>query len=322
MELESINLNLLVAFVHLFEELNVTRAARRHGVTQSAMSYNLRKLREVFGDPLFVREGRGMCPTPRAEMLVHKLQRGIAELRSAMEAYPSFEPATSDRTFCITSTDYFTSVALPDLARQLLTLAPGVRLRISPYTAEGLRAVEEGSGELLGGSQFHGSSGDLRRRLVYRDPLVCVRAKSADTRPLDLDRYLEFPHIEVGGPYPGFAQTALRRKGLARDVRVTVPSYAGVLAAVVRTGLLATVPLALVVSSPLSSELEVYEPPLPLPDIEASLYWHPRHVDDPGLAWLRGAVMQTGRDVAEQARARYGALLEKLGPALLVVDPG
>lgn len=321
MELESVNLNLLVAFVHLFEELNVTRAARRHGVTQSAMSYNLRKLREIFGDPLFVREGRGMCPTPRAEMLVHKLQRGIEELRSAMAEYPSFEPGTSDRTFHITSTDYFTCVALPELALQLQTLAPRVKLQISQYTAEALRAVEQGAGELLGGSQFHVSSDDLRRRLVYRDPLVCVEAKGTQARTLELERYLELPHLEVVGPYPGFAQTVLRRKGVARDVRVTVPSYAGALAAVVHTGLLATVPLALVVSSPFCDELEIHEPPLPLPDIEASLYWHPRHVDDPALSWFRSIVMRTARHVTEQARDRCGTLLDKLGPGLLSVDP-
>ncbi|MEM6296759.1 MAG: LysR family transcriptional regulator [Myxococcota bacterium] len=320
MELESVNLSLLVAFVHLFEELNVTRAARRQGVTQSAMSYNLRKLREVFGDPLFVREGRGMCPTPRAEALVGKLRRGIEEIQSAM-AQPDFDPTTSQRSLKVTSTDYFTCVALPHLTKTLETSAPRVRLEISPYSAEALRALEEGAGGLLGGSQFHGSSTDLRRRLVYRDPLVCIEAKGSTRQTLTLERYLERRHLEVVGPYPGFASSVLRERGLARDVVVATPSYAGVLATIIQTGLIGTVPLAVVLSSPLGEEVEVHEPPISLPHIEAALYWHPRHIEDAALAWLRRSILQTGQHFSELARQRYGSLLDRLGRGLLTVDP-
>src|SRR5689334_7669819 len=127
MDLRAVNLNLLAAFGALMEEKNVTRAAGRMGVTQSAMSSSLAQLRELFDDPLFHRAAHGIVPTPRAEALFSPVSEGLNAFRKALSP-PRFDPHTSDRTFVLAASDQAELVVLPGLLRALARVAPRVKV--------------------------------------------------------------------------------------------------------------------------------------------------------------------------------------------------
>src|SRR4051812_40055494 len=132
MNIGAVNLNLLVAFDALFEELSVTRAARRAGVTQPAMSNTLSQLRALFGDALFVRHRTGLTPTARAKELAEPIRKGLGLLQGALTGR-GFDPATSQRRFVIATSDYVELVLLPALLRRLRKHAPHVRLQLRPW---------------------------------------------------------------------------------------------------------------------------------------------------------------------------------------------
>jgi DNA-binding transcriptional LysR family regulator len=130
--LSSVNLNLLAALDALLSEGSVTRAARRLGVTQSAMSNSLHRLRDLFGDPLFQRAGRGVVPTARALAIKQRLHDGLALLGSTL-ATEGFDPSRSERTFVLAMSDYVEFVLVPPLLRRLAAEAPGVRVAVVPW---------------------------------------------------------------------------------------------------------------------------------------------------------------------------------------------
>ena len=132
MNINAVNLNLLVAFDALFEELSVTGAARRAGVTQPAMSNTLAQLRALFGDPLFVRHRTGLTPTARAKQLAEPIRGGLRLLQGALSGQ-SFEPSRSTRRFVLAASDYVELVLLPSLLRRVQREAPGVRLQLKPW---------------------------------------------------------------------------------------------------------------------------------------------------------------------------------------------
>ena len=141
MRLDHFDLNLLVAFDALLAERNVTRAARRLNVTQSAMSASLRRLREAFGDPILLQHGKTMIPTPHALALAPQVSSAIGGLRKLIRPTTGFDPSTSSRTFRIAASDYVATVALAPLLRRLTRAARGVRLDIALPTGKNLAGI-------------------------------------------------------------------------------------------------------------------------------------------------------------------------------------
>ncbi len=141
MDLSEIDLNLLTAFEALEAERHVTRAARRLGISQPAMSDTLRRLRNTFGDELFVRAAGGMQPTPRALALSAALGPVLGQLRDLMGEGVIFRPEVTGKTFTIASTDYTSLVLLPELAARIRRDAPGIDLRVVGYEKAALGAM-------------------------------------------------------------------------------------------------------------------------------------------------------------------------------------
>ncbi len=295
-ELDALNLNLLVALDALLDEGSVNGAARRLGVSPSAASHSLARLRGLLGDELLVRTPTGMVPTPRAEALAPPLRRALLELRRVVFDPPGFDPATARRTFRIATTDLFAVVLAPVIARARAE-APGVDLELTGDGADPTRGLDEGAVDIAIGVTRAGLE-SLVRRVLYTERFVClVRADHPGLDPesggLDLDTFCRLPHalISPRGRGVGVVDEALARLGRQRRIALRTPSFLAAPFALEQSDLVLTAPHRLARALAASRPLRVVEPPLTLPGFELCLFFHERVRDDPGHRWLRGLVL-------------------------------
>ncbi len=313
--LARVDLNLMVAFDALARERNVTRAAERTGVTQSAMSHALGRLRDLLGDPLLVRGRGGMMLTPRAEALVVPLRSGLSALDRALDQPAVFEPASSRRVFRLASPDLFDLLAVPRLLERVQAQAPGVDLVVAPLVERGLLERLE-TGELdvaivprldppRGGEAEPAPAGLMQRRL-FRDRFLCLlrrehpilrgserRSSERGPRRLSLRAFSELSHVLISpsGEGPGFVDELLAARGLRRRVALRIPHFYSALAIVAQSDLVVTAPNALGHLAATGVDVVALECPLPLPKHSVNLVWHERFSKDTGHAWLREVII-------------------------------
>ena len=298
-ELRHLDLNLLVALDVLTAERSVTRAAARLGVTQSAMSHTLRRLREVFDDELLVRVRGGMALTPRAESLMLPIRTGLATLEHALSDPLAFDPETSERRFRIAGPDLFELLFLPSLLEHFGGAAG--RLSLAMVARTGPRALEAlATGELdlaitnrmLDGSEAPSEPGLMRRTLLIDDWSCFLRAGhpalGKARRKLPLRTFLGLGHVVVSttGRGPGIVDAALAERGEARTVALRVSHFYAAPVALATSDLVLTAPASL---ARLVDHLELahLKPPVELPRHSVDMTWHRRFNDDPGHRWLR-----------------------------------
>ncbi len=311
--LASVDLNLLVAFDALARERSVTRAAARVGVTQSAMSHVLRRLRALLRDPVLVRGKAGMVLTPRAAGLVAPLRAGLVSLGRALAGPVGFTPATASRRFALATMDLFDVVVVPTLLTRVRREAPAVDLAVVAAAGRPLDEQLE-TGELDVAVRPHvdqvrpagapPAEPGLVRRTLARDGMVCfVRAghpalagrRRAGAAPLSLDVYAGLAHVLVSptGEGRGLVDQLLERRGRRRRVALRIPQFTSALAIVAHSDLVLTAPSALARIA--TAEVVAVPPPLRLPGHTIDLVWHERFSKDPGHAWLRDLVVETAR---------------------------
>ena len=293
-----INLNLLPALRALLHERGVSAAARRMGVTQSAMSHSLAKLRELLDDPLLVPSGRALVPTPRGEELMAALPEALDRLRTVLEGDERFDPRTARRSFTVAALDYFELTTLPTLWRYLQRHAPGIDLQVERVRRESLARL--GAGELdlmLAGTSARIPMAGLRSRELYREPFeVIARPDHPRIRGrLDLDTYLELDHvlIRVDGAKEGLVDRMLHASGRRRRIALTVPHFVAAPLAVMQSDLVATVASGVAARARQLFGLRSYPPPLELPSATIAMWWPRAHEADPARRWLRG-LFETG----------------------------
>lgn len=300
LDLHAIDLNLLVALDALARERSVTRAAERAGVTQSAMSHTLRRLRELFDDPLLVRGAGGMVLTPRAEALAVPLRSGLVTLARTLAEPRAFDPAHASRTIRIVSPDLFDSLVLPTLFQRLGERAPSIDLAVVPMPGRLSDSLETGDVDLaiypvlLDPEPFDlGTQVDpeLQSRTLFRDSFRCfLRADhpALKTRRMTLKAFTQLDHILVspGGEGPGLVDRILDSEGQQRRVAIRVPHFATALEVVAQSDLVLTAPSSLGTCTA-ASVLASREPPFDLPEHAITMLWHPRFTEDPGHRWLR-----------------------------------
>lgn len=292
-----VDLNLLVALDVLLEERNVSRAAARLALTQPTVSGMLRRLRVLFGDELLVRTQRGMLPTARAESLVQPLKKLLAEAEAVIVP-PEFDPATADRQFTISTTDYMQHALVIPLIVRLRQLAPRVRISARPPEATEL-SHRLASGQLdLAIAPATWVSKGLRSRMLYREKYVCVmgRDNPLAKRKLTERALMDAEHIvcsPLQGGFTGDADAAFATRGLSRTVRVSLSNFLLIPALVKSTDLIALVPSRLLNES--DEDLVLMEPPIAGPQFNVLAVWHPRAHADPGHRWLRGLLAETAR---------------------------
>lgn len=309
-----VDLNLLMALDALLEEGSVTGAARRLGLSASAMSRTLARLRAATGDPLLVRAGHGMVPTPRADELrerVHELTRNAhAVLRPAAAG---LDLATLRRSFTIRANDGFVEIFAAPLVAAVTAAAPNVRLRFAPKPDKNVQALREGIVDLEIG--VLGASGpEVRVQGLFRDHFVgVVRAGHAlleqsgpGKNAITPARYAACGHVVASrrGLANGPVDVALAELGLARTVVAVVPGFRAALAVASTSDLVAQVTRsffhAVRAGQTSSGAATVDSFPLPVRTevITVSQMWHPRFDADPAHRWLRELVRATCREPA------------------------
>ena len=225
--LAAIDLNQLVALDALLAEESITRAARRVGLSQPAMSHTLARLRGVFGDPLLVRAGRRMMLTPRALELAEPLAQALAGLERAIGRPDPFDPRLARRVVRVAAMDFVQLVLLPPLCAALLREAPGVEVVAVPPPEPPDRALVEGELDLAIG--LARDAPGLRQRELLRERFVCVVRKGHPGvgRELTVRRFARLSHALVSprGLAVGAVDAALAKRGLTRRVVVTLPSF-------------------------------------------------------------------------------------------------
>jgi DNA-binding transcriptional LysR family regulator len=297
-DIKKVDLNLLVVLDVLLDEGNATRAAARLGYTQPTISGMLARLRDLFGDPLFVRTQRGLLATPRAEGLRGPLKQVLADSR-ALVARDPFDPAVAEATFTISSNDYMQQAILAPLVSALRGQAPNVRLAIAPPITVGLAdALARGTIDLaITIPEF--AMSDLPSRLLYRERyLVAVRPQHPLARgaAMTVEAFCGYDHVIVsptGGSFEGPTDEALMRRGLRRTVRYSVPSFLLLPEILEADDLVALVPSRLLREE--DERLVVLEPPLEVPSFDVIAVWHPRVDKDIAHRWLRQFLAETAK---------------------------
>ena len=314
--LGAFDLNLLVALDALLAERSVTRAAGRIGITQSAASHALSRLRKLTGDELLVRGRDGMVPTIRAEAMRAPLRRALEQITGTLSSPGAFDPKTARMRVFIGASDYAELVLLPGIMARLVREAPGVELRV-------LTPGQDPASELAAGKLdfvlMPLPSGDesqgIRGRQLFRDRFVCIARRGhplAKTKTLSLSSFAGAAHalISPWGTDGGYVDDALARLGLHRKVAIAVPHFLVAPHLVASSDLLLTVAerIAKVVVGQLG--LVVLAPPkeLGLTGFTLSILWHERTHDDPARRWLRGVIIaeaseRTGRGNRRPSRA-------------------
>lgn len=302
------DLNLLTALDALLAEGTVAGAARRLGLSASAMSRTLARLRAVTGDPLLVRAGRGMVPTPHAAELrerVHDLTRNVHAVLSP--AATGLELATLKRSFTIRSNEGFVEIFAAQLVAAATAVAPNVRLRFVPKPDKDVRALREGAVDLEIG--VLGESGpEVRIQALFRDHFVgAVRAGHPllEKGEINAERYAACGHVVASrrGRAHGPVDEALAELGLARTVVAVVPGFRAALAVASASDLVALVTSsffnAAKTGGASSAEIRSFALPLRTEMITISQMWHPRLDADPAHRWLRSLVLATCREQAQ-----------------------
>ncbi|HZZ13326.1 MAG TPA: LysR family transcriptional regulator [Paraburkholderia sp.] len=303
------DLNLLLAFRALLEERSVTRAAQRLFLGQPAMSGALKRLREAFGDELFVRASRGIAPTPRALELARQIEPFLQSLHQAIMQPPTFDPATAQRVFRVGVSDSLEVVLMPEIVGRLAVKAPGVTL-IS-RAADSTRAaamLDEGAVELAAGV-FRESVPWLRRRPLFPWRFVSVydpRLIRTRRKHLSMEEFLRHPHVltSFSAGLHGFIDEQLALHELKRNVVFSSSNFATSPFIVRHTAAIATVPDFIGRVWRDTLDLAISPLPFDVPGYEVSLMWAASRDQDPGLAWLAAEFVDAFDAGGAKKRAR------------------
>ena len=288
MRLDGFDLNLLLAFEALLEERNVTRAAGRLNVTQSAMSASLKRLREALGDPILSQHGKAMVPTPHALALAPQVSEALAVLRRLVQP-TAFDPLTSARIFRIAASDYIATVLLAPLLKDLEREAPAVRVEISlPSHSTSARLAQGDFDLLLTPEEFIDPDHPAELLFEERHVIVGCRYNSMLSRPLTLDDIAAAGHVAVSiDGRDTYIERECDRLGLVRRVEVHAPSFIQAPWLLPGTARIALMHERLAeLMAPLLG-LRIAEAPLELPVMREMMQYHATRRSDEGLKWLR-----------------------------------
>ena len=286
------DLNLLVALDVLLAEGSVARAAQRLRLSPSAMSRTLARLRATTGDPLLVRAGRGLVPTPRALELRDRVGRLVQDGEAVLRPAAALDLARLVRSFTLRGSDGFVENFGPALIARVGAAAPGVRLRFLPKPDRDSTPLRDGSVDLETGVVGTATGPELRTQALFRDRFIgVVRAgHPLGEGTVTPARYAAGRHVVVSrrGRDRGPVDDALATLGLTRQIATTVGGFATALALARGSDLIASVPERH--TGNLRAGMHSFALPVTLPAITVSLLWHPRLHADPAHRWLRGCV--------------------------------
>jgi DNA-binding transcriptional LysR family regulator len=295
--MQDIDMNLLTALDALLTERSVTRAGQKLGLSTSAMSRTLTRLRTALRDPVLVPAGRAMVPTPHAEAIAGQV-RGLTEaVRTVLSPPLPLDPRDMKREFTIRANEAFVQLYAARFSGTVAAVAPDVTLRFLPKPDKDIGPLRDGSVDLEIGV-VSGDGAELRMQVLYHDRYIGIarRGHPLLDGPITPERLCEWGHVLFARRRgkAGPADEALAELGLSRHVKVIVPGFPAVIAVVAASDLLGLVPFS--ARPELSgSEIVTFELPFPMPEIVVSQIWHPRMDADAGHRWLRNLVFDVFR---------------------------
>lgn len=310
MHLEKADLNLLVYLDVLLREKNVTRAAEQLGITQPALSNGLRRLRDLFNDPLLVRSSEGMTPTERALELQPRIRTILADLQQVLEPRQTFRPFTSQRVFRIMASDYAEATLFPAVIKALRAEAPHVVLDILTPSDVSPRDLEQGKVDMAI-NRFNDIPQSFHQITLWNDGFSCVfNRDNPISERFNLKHYLDAQHVWVSktgmgvgvgvtsekSVSLGWVDQALDRIGRKRKIAIFTRHYFLPALMVENNDLVATLPTRMArMQAESHPRLVVREPPFHIPDFELKMAWSPLLHHNTAHRWLRQMILYVAR---------------------------
>ena len=299
------DLNLLPIFVALMEERNVTRAAQRVGMTQPALSNALSRLRMMLQDQLFIRERYGIQPTPIALELAPTIAEALAKLDDAVLGQQAFDPSKAERVFTIAPNGYVEFVLVPAVVARLQKIAPGIKLRLTPYGNDlAETGVVSGTTALVLGRIVDPPDNLVVQHLMEESLACAVRADHPTVAgTMTRAQFEALKHVNIMPPgrmRAGLFQ-ALAQQDLKREVAISVTNFFAVAEMVAATDYCATLPSLICQRLRQDPRLKILPTPVDLGTFPVEMAWHVRYRQDPAHRWLRGLIADVVRELSASA---------------------
>jgi DNA-binding transcriptional LysR family regulator len=307
--IKRIDLNLLVYLDVLLRERNVTQAANQLNLSQPAVSNGLRRLRELFDDPLLVRTSEGMTPTERALELEPTIREVLSNIDRAVQPRSEFEPKQAQRVFRIMASDYAESTLLPTVLGKLRTQAPGLTLDIMTPSDVSFLDVERGKVDMVI-NRFDSMPQSFHQIHLWSDTFSCVLSpENPVLKDFTLENYLKANHVWVSktgmgvgvGVNPddvqrlGWVDAALNKLGKKRQIRVFTRHYQAAMTMAEQNDLIVTLPTRAAQLKVDNPRVVFRDPPLDIPPLELKMAWSPLLQHNPANKWLRKLIVDSAR---------------------------
>ena len=311
MNINRVDLNLLVYLDVLLRERNVTKAASQLGLTQPAMSNGLRRLRELFADPILIRTSEGMTPTERALELQPTVREVLATIDKAVQPQNEFEASESDRVYRIMASDYAESTLIPQLLTHLREKAPGVILDIVTPSDVSFLDVEQGKVDMAI-NRFDSMPQSFHQKAIWKDSFSCLL--SVDNPILEhfnLEAYLNAQHVWVSktgmgvgvGVNPhdvqrlGWVDEFLGKQGRRRNIAVFTRHYQAAMLLAEQKDLLVTLPSKAAQLQMNNPRVVIKTPPFDIPAFELKMAWSPLLQHNPAHQWMRRLISDIAKSM-------------------------
>ena len=317
MNVNRVDLNLLVYLDALLRERNVTRAADQLGLSQPAMSNGLRRLRDLFEDPLLVRTSDGMTPTERAEELQPVVRELLSTIDKAVQPRSDFDAHSAKRVFRIMASDYAESTLLPRILLRLRESAPGISLDIMTPSDVSFQDVEQGKVDMAI-NRFDALPQSFHQKDIWQDGFSCLmRANHPVLEDFTLDSYLDAQHVWVSktgmgvgvGVNPddvqrlGWVDEALTRLGKKRHITLFTRHYQAAMLLAEQTDLIVTLPSKAAVLQQDNARVVIKAPPFLIPPIDLKMAWSPLLHHNPAHRWIRQLTIDAAKEVARHPKS-------------------
>ncbi len=283
------DLNLVLIFDAIMQEQSVTAAAQRLAMTQPAVSNALTRMRHTWHDPLFVKAGRGLKPTPFARTLWQQIAAPLSEIRHAVTP-PDFDPVSSEQTFRIALTDGLTSLYWGPLRQHIEACAPGINIHAVPYLGRMTQQLEDAEVDLVLGSADAGSE-HVQMQVLFENPFVVAMAPNHSLAKgvLSLEDFIQADQllVSLSGQAQGIVDVCLAKQGMKRRLAMTLNSFAGAIELVRTTSLITVLPYPMVADSVARGDIVTRKLPLQVPTSTMYMAWHRRDDRNASVRWLK-----------------------------------
>ncbi len=297
--MRNIDLNLLTIFDAVMTESSISGAAERLSMTQPAVSNAVARMRQIWNDPLFVKDGRGIKPTTFALNLWEQTSGPLVQIRDAVNPR-EFNPTTARRRFRVACADIMVDLVWLPMRHLIEREAPNIDLHAVPYSRLNAYSILPNAEADLVIGVLDDMRGSDRKELLFNGEYLCAMRRDHPLagKKLTLEQYLKADHLLVtlSGDPEGFVDTALSQMGKSRRVAMTVNHFAAVPALLLGSDLIAVVANTVVAKEALAGLVHVTVPPLELPTTQVAVAWHARHDRDPGVHWLKENLVRFARE--------------------------